>query len=124
MQSQCHTTQIAINLVGHFSIHATDAFTQMSESPGYFCRECEVLQEISHPRIVKLLRKIEESEEEKKSSPEASPFCVVLEYCSGPTLEQMLKYGGAIGGIYIVAREVAAQLVDAVSFLRGRGVIH
>jgi tRNA A-37 threonylcarbamoyl transferase component Bud32 len=34
----------------------------------------------------------------------------------------MLKHGGALG-IYL-AREVAAQLIDAVSFLHGRGVIH
>lgn len=115
------TIQVAIKLVGHPSSYPSDAFTQMSES-GYFRRECEVLQEISHPRIVKLLHKIEETEEEKKTSPEASPYCMVLEYCRGPTLEQMLKYGGALG-IYM-AREIAAQLVDAVSYLHGRGVIH
>ena len=83
----------------------------------------EVLQEISHPFIVKLLQKIEvKAEQEKESSPEASPYCMVLSYCRGPTLEQSLKHGGACG-IYL-AREISAQLIDAVSFLHGRGVIH
>lgn len=81
-----------------------------------------MLSEISHSRIVKLIEKIEESEEDKKATPEASPFCMVLEYCRGPTLEQMLKHGGALG-IHL-AREVAAQLIDAISYLHGRGVLH
>eukprot|EP00557_Chaetoceros_sp_GSL56_P003841 CAMPEP_0176497746 /NCGR_PEP_ID=MMETSP0200_2-20121128/11901_1 /TAXON_ID=947934 /ORGANISM="Chaetoceros sp., Strain GSL56" /LENGTH=515 /DNA_ID=CAMNT_0017895805 /DNA_START=75 /DNA_END=1619 /DNA_ORIENTATION=+ len=130
---QSHDQQqvVAIKLVGHPSSYPMDAFTKMSES-GYFRRECEVLQEISHPRIVKLLHKIEQKPPPPPSSQgssdlfsdeqEASPYCMVLEYCRGPTLEQMLKHGGALG-IYM-AREVAAQLVDAVSFLHGRGVIH
>lgn len=54
--------------------------------------------------------------------PEASPFCMVLEYCRGPTLEQMLKHGGALG--IFLAREVGAQLIDAISYLHGRGVLH
>jgi serine/threonine protein kinase len=124
-ESSVPAQQVAIKLVGHPSSYPMDAFTQMSES-GYFHRECEVLQEISHPRIVKLLHKIEQEEEERSGdsgdNSEASPYCMVLEYCRGPTLEQMLKHGGALG-IYM-AREIAAQLVDAVSFLHGRGVIH
>lgn len=130
-QPQQQNQQVAIKLVGHptstSSSSTMDAFTQMSES-GYFRRECEVLQEISHPLIVKLLHKIEEpvgdagGGSSSSFAPGASPFCMVLEYCRGPTLEQMIKHGGALG-IYM-AREVAAQLVDAVSFLHGRGVIH
>jgi serine/threonine protein kinase len=95
--------QVAIKIVGHPSSKKTTAFAKMSES-GYFHREVEVLQEISHHRIVKLLHKIEETEDEKKNTPEASPFCMVLAYCRGPTLEQILKHGGA-PGIYL-AREI------------------
>ncbi len=95
--------QVAIKLVGHPLSKKTSAFAKMSES-GYFHREVEVLQEISHPRIVKLIRKIEETEKANESTPAASPFCLVLEYCSGPTLEQLLRHGGA-PGIYL-AREI------------------
>jgi len=112
---------VAIKLVGHPACNPINDFTKMSQS-GYFQRECEVLAEISHHRIVKLIRKIEETEEEKKQTPEASPYCMVLQYCRGPTVEQMLNHGGALG-IHL-AREVAAQLIDAISFLHGRGVIH
>ena len=112
---------VAIKLVGHPSCNPINDFTKMSES-GYFQRECEVLAEISHHRIVKLIRKIEQTEEERKQTPEASPYCMVLQYCRGPTVEQMLNHGGALG-IHL-AREVAAQLIDAISFLHGRGVIH
>jgi serine/threonine protein kinase len=112
---------VAIKLVGHPSCNPINDFTKMSES-GYFQRECEVLAEISHHRIVKLIRKIEQTEEERKQTPEASPYCMVLQYCRGPTVEQMVHHGGALG-IHL-AREVAAQLIDAISFLHGRGVIH
>ena len=112
---------VAIKLVGHAPNQKINPFEKRSES-GYFHREVEVLKEISHPRIVKLLLKIEKAEDEKNATPEASPYCMVLAYCRGPTLEQMLDYGGALG--IPMAREVAAQLIDAVSFLHGRGVIH
>lgn len=113
---------VAIKLVGHAIATKQNAFSKISEA-GYYRREVEVLQEISHPFIVKLLQKIEvKAEQEKESSPEASPYCMVLSYCRGPTLEQSLKHGGACG-IYL-AREISTQLIDAVSFLHGRGVIH
>lgn len=112
---------VAIKLVGHPSSYPKNEFTRMSES-GYFRRECAVLSEISHPRIIKLIYVIEGTPNEKETSPESSPYCIVLEYCRGPTLEQMLKHGGAIG-IYM-AREITAQLVDTVSYLHGRGVLH
>lgn len=87
--------QVAIKLVGHPASKKTSAFAKMSES-GYFHREVEVLQEISHPLIVKLLYTIEEDENVKQDKPEASPFCMVLAYCQGPTLEQMLKHSTCI----------------------------
>lgn len=112
---------VAIKLVGHPSSKKMSALAKMSEL-GYFHREVEVLQEISHPRIVKVLRKIEESAKEKEETPQASPYCMVLAFCRGPTLEQILNHGGAPG--IFMGREIAAQLIDAVSFLHGRGVIH
>jgi len=107
--------QVAIKLVGHPASKKTSAFAKMSES-GYFHREVEVLQEISHPLIVKLLYTIEEDENDKQDKPEASPFCMVLAYCQGPTLEQMLKHRGAMG-IYL-AREIGEVLILFIFCLR------
>ncbi len=110
---------VAIKLVGHPLTSPVSNFEKMSEE-GYFRREVEVLQELSHPRVVKLLQKIEV--ETVKNSKEASPYCMALEYCRGPTLDQMLAHGGGLG--LPMAREISAQLIDAVSYLHGRGVIH
>jgi serine/threonine protein kinase len=113
---------VAIKLVGHALTTPISKFEQFSEQ-GYFRREVEVLQEISHPRIINLLQCIEEDKEEsKEATPEASPYCLVLEYCAGPTLEQLIKHGAALG--LCMAREISSQLIDAVSYLHGRGVLH
>ena len=60
---------------------------------GYFHQEISILQEISHPRIVKCIKVIEDS------IPNSSyaPYCMALEYCHGPTVERMLNYGGELG---------------------------
>ena len=89
----------------------------MSEA-GYFHREISVLQEISHPRIIICLKVIEDT----TSNSSCAPYCMVLEYCRGPTVERMLNYGGALG-IHL-AQEVSSQLIDAVCYLHGRAVIH
>ena len=114
---------VAIKLVGHPITAPMSKFEKKSEE-GYFRREVEILQEISHPHIVKLLRCIEgEAEEYKNDSlKEASPYCMILQYCRGPTLHQLIMHGAAIG--IPMAREVSSQLIDAVSYLHGRGVIH
>lgn len=112
---------VAIKLVGHAPKYHISSFERAGES-GYFHREIEVLKEISHPRIVKLIRVIEESKDEQAKIPEASPYCMVLSYCRGPTLEKIIAHGGA-PGIYM-AREVGSQLVDAIAYLHSRAVLH
>jgi len=113
---------VAIKLVGHALTIPISKFEMFSEQ-GYFRREVEVLREISHPRIINLLQCIEEDKEEsKEDTPEASPYCLILEYCAGPTLEQLIKHGAALG--FFMAREISSQLIDAVSYLHGRGVLH
>jgi len=70
------------------------------------------------PRIVQCLETFEDKD---PNSPHA-PFCLVLEYCRGPTVHQLLKYRGALG--ISMAQEVCSQLIDAISYLHGRAVIH
>jgi serine/threonine protein kinase len=47
---------------------------------------------------------------------------MALSYVKGPTLESLLKIGGKLSLNF--ARVVAAQLVDAVTYLHSRAVIH
>jgi serine/threonine protein kinase len=54
------------------------------------------------------------------SSPTAG--VLVLEYIKGPTVESLLKHGGALSSTF--ARVVIAQVLDAVAYLHYRAVIH
>jgi len=108
---------VAIKVVGHPHNQKISSFEKLSEE-GYFQREVSVLQQISHPRIVQCLETFEDKD---PNSPHA-PFCLVLEYCRGPTVHQLLKYRGALG--ISMAQEVCSQLIDAISYLHGRAVIH
>jgi serine/threonine protein kinase len=120
-QDNSSDNYVAIKLVGHAPKYAISSFERAGEA-GYFHREVEVLKEISHPHIVKLIRVIEESKDEQANVPDASPYCMVLTYCRGPTLEQIIAHGGA-PGIHM-AREVGSQLVDAIAYLHTRAVLH
>lgn len=84
----------------------------------YARREIEILKELNHPNIVRLLHFWVPSVNEKK-------LCVAvmaLSYAEGPTLEWILKYGGKLSLVF--AQVVAAQLVDAVSYLHSRACVH
>ena len=108
---------VAIKVVGHPHNQKISSKLQISEE-GYFHREVSVLQEISHPGIVQCLKVIKDTDPTSSSA----PYCMVLEYCKGPTVEQLIKHGGALG--IHMAQEVTSQLIDAISFLHGRAVIH
>ena len=108
---------VAIKVVGHPHNQKINSFLQMAES-GYFHREVSILKELSHPRIVKCLEVFEDFDEQST----CAPYTIVLEFCRGPTLEKLIKHGGALG-IYF-AQEVSSQLIDALSHLHGRAVIH
>jgi len=109
--------EVAIKVVGHAHNQKINSFEQISEA-GYFKREVSILQEISNPRIVRCLQVIED----KRPDSSCAPYCMVLEYCRGPTIEQLLKHGGAFGLSF--AQEVSSQLIEVVSYLHGRAVIH
>ena len=81
-------------------------------------REIAVLSEISHPRIVRLLDSIEDTND----GTTWSPYCMILSYCKGPTVEGIINHGGALG--IHMAQEISYQLIDAVSYLNGHAVIH
>lgn len=80
---------------------------------GYYNREVDILRELSHPNIMKLIDHWRPSE-----------YCAVmaLSYSPGPTLLHLLRFRGALN--FTFARVVIAQLVDAVLYLHSRAVVH
>mmetsp|Transcript_5821 Transcript_5821/g.13476 ORF Transcript_5821/g.13476 Transcript_5821/m.13476 type:complete len:607 (-) Transcript_5821:464-2284(-) len=99
----------------------------------YARREIEILQQIHHSGIVKLFHSWEREQHEdgdqddaKKSTNTALPTMtagvLVLEYLKGPTVESLLKHGGAFSTAF--GQVVIAQVMDAISYLHYRGVVH
>jgi serine/threonine protein kinase len=85
----------------------------------YAHREIDILLEIQHPHIMRLIRYWE--------SPlgASHPTCaavMALSYASGPTVHQLLTYGGALS--LTLARVLTAQLIDAIAYLHSRAVMH
>jgi serine/threonine protein kinase len=125
-------------------VHASSDRTISKAELGYAKREIAVLLELSHPNIVQLYSVVFDdntSDSHVLDIPQGTrtlefvvdflrsfqlqtiyKCCLVLSYHSGPTLQQLLDHGGALG--YPVAREVAKQLLLAVAYLHGRAVIH
>ena len=88
--------------------------SQTTSEAGYAKREVNILSELSHPHIVRLV--------DVFYSGDGIPLCIALSLARGPTLELMLRQGGALG--LPMSREISKQLVDTISFLHGRAVIH
>lgn len=100
----------AIKVVGS----SPDKFSK--QEYGYAHREIDILKELSHPNIMRVL---DYWEPQGKVS---SLVVMALTYSQGPTLDQLLKYGGAVGMTF--GRVVMAQLVDALAYCHSRAVIH
>ena len=83
----------------------------------YAKREIELLQQLNHCGIVRLYDSWE------PTNPSSSIAGVlVLEYIKGPTVESLLRHGGALSSTF--GRVVIAQVMDALSYLHYRGVLH
>lgn len=121
--------KVAIKVVG-----CNDGSGNHDAAVLYAQREIELLQQISHVGIVKLfyawerreqdLDEDEKKEEKRKLSKGTSPTAgvLVLEYLKGPTVEKLLKHGGALSTTF--ARVVIAQVMDAMAYLHYRAVVH
>jgi serine/threonine protein kinase len=91
---------------------ATQALVR--QQVGYAHREFAILAELSHPNIMRLLQHWEDIAR--------GVVLMALSYAPGPTLHALLLKGGRCS--FTFGRVVAAQLVDAVSYLHSRAVIH
>eukprot|EP00977_Amphora_coffeiformis_P010176 scaffold2363_cov159-Amphora_coffeaeformis.AAC.38 len=101
--------QVAIKVVG--SNQVTD------EDLGYAHREMDIVTELSHPNIMKLLHHWEPAPQEHLCA-----AVMVLSYAPGPTLYDLIKKGGALGLVF--GRVVMAQIVDALAYVHHRAVVH
>lgn len=98
----------------------------------YARREIEILQEVKHPSIVQLYHhwivEEEDNEEENNDSNNTTKHDItaaavlVLEYVKGPTVESLLRHGGALSTNF--GRVVIAQIMDAIAYLHYRAVLH
>lgn len=80
----------------------------------YAERECDILSEMRHPNVLRLIRTY---------APPSGRYTVcVLGLAHGPNVGALIKAGGALG--LPAARLVSRHLVVAVGYLHGRGVVH
>lgn len=84
---------------------------------GYAHREIDILRELDHPNIMKLLQYWELPPDSNKCA-----AVLALSYAKGPTLEKLLQKGGAVSLSF--ARVVGAQLVDVVAYMHSHAVMH
>jgi len=114
-------SHVAIKVVGTPMNMKKSANRRRAEK-GYFHREELVLKEISHPNIMRVLNIIQEDTSEISDIKTCAPYCMILSYHKGPTLEMLLNHGGALG--MPMARDLSRQLLVALSYLHGCAVIH
>lgn len=89
----------------------------------YAEREIAILKELRHPHVIRLINSynmMEETENGSKVYPHTR--LVVMQLARGPNLHQLVIKRGALG--LPLSRQVSRELIAAVSYLHGRGVIH
>jgi len=120
--------KVAVKVVGgihEVSIHHTAAHLKQQRNQAilYARREIEILKNVEHPNINRLIDHWLTDENEKENSINSSTAAVlVLEFARGPTVESLLKHGGALSTRF--GRVVIAQVMDALAYLHSRAVLH
>lgn len=122
--------KVAIKVVG--GIHETglnytiaEIQEQRNTAVLYARREIEILNHVKHPNIIRLYNHwiAEDSEDVNMKNEECLTAAVlVLEYARGPTIESLLKHGGALSTTF--GRVVIAQAMDAITYLHSHAVLH
>lgn len=110
--------RVAIKVVGG----GGEATENIDAASLYARREIEILNQIHHCGIVQLFHSWEYDQSSRKHLQSPTSGVLVLEYVKGPTVEALLKHGGALSNTF--ARVVITQVMDAVSYLHYRAVVH
>eukprot|EP00527_Entomoneis_sp_CCMP2396_P001076 CAMPEP_0198147762 /NCGR_PEP_ID=MMETSP1443-20131203/37636_1 /TAXON_ID=186043 /ORGANISM="Entomoneis sp., Strain CCMP2396" /LENGTH=427 /DNA_ID=CAMNT_0043812227 /DNA_START=109 /DNA_END=1389 /DNA_ORIENTATION=+ len=100
---------VAIKVVGSKYVTRQDV--------GYAHREMDILAELNHPNIMKVLEHWEPPRKDHQCA-----AIMALTFAKGPTLEQLLKKGGALSSVF--GRIVCAQIVDVLAHIHSRAVLH
>ena len=109
----------AIKVVG--SSH-NDTSQLRRQELGYAHREVDILRELSHPNIMRVLDYWEASPVTANKAQPACAAVMALSYSRGPTLQALIDHGGALSLLF--GRVVVAQLIDALAYCHSRAVIH
>jgi len=80
----------------------------------YAQREISILSELKHPNVIRLIREFPVYK--------GTSRLVALQLARGPNLQRVVSKRGAIG--LSLCRLISRDLVAAVSYLHGRGVLH
>eukprot|EP00536_Pseudo-nitzschia_multiseries_P016742 jgi/Psemu1/263847/estExt_Genewise1Plus.C_12170009 len=121
------TNKVAVKVVGCDSTSSTDydgaTVTEAARHQAimYARREIEILQELKHTNIVRLFHHWK-PKPKPRAKPNLTAAVLILEYCKGPTVDSLLKYGGALS--FDFGRVVIAQTIDALAYLHYRAVLH
>jgi serine/threonine protein kinase len=107
---------------------AADIKQERDKAVLYARREIEILKNLQHPGINQLLDSWvagadgHESDEKNVGKISLTAAVLVLGYVRGPTVESLLKHGGALSTQF--GRVVIAQTMDAISYLHGHAILH
>lgn len=85
----------------------------------YAQREVAILQQLDHPHVMKIAKTFA-ADVDANGGPLI--FSVALTLALGPTLQQLVEHGGALG--LPMAHLVAQQLISAVAYVHSNAVIH
>ncbi|MGW8959565.1 serine/threonine protein kinase [Paenibacillus sp. NPDC055715] len=80
----------------------------------YFLREGQMLKELSHPGIVGYIDHFEEN----------GTAYLVMEYCSGKTLDRVMKEEDAPTSNPAFLYHALLPLIDAMEYIHDKGIIH
>ena len=109
-------TLVAIKVVGSAQWGVT------KQERLYAHREIEILQALSHPNLMKCFDYFEPPPSSSSSSKGSGAILLLLSYSPGPTVEYLLKQGGALSTLF--GRVILAQLIDALAYLHSHAVVH
>ncbi len=96
---------VALKMMSHRLLHSTQARQR-------FRQEAEVLGSLEHPNIARLLG----------GFPAFSTYFLAMEYCDGPTLEEVIATTGPFPEEAV--RAIVGQLARALDYLHDRGIMH
>jgi len=96
---------VALKMMDHRLSYNSNALAR-------FHREAALSESLDHPNLVRVHKKFEAFR----------TFFLVMEYCDGPTLSQLLEMAGPLPDSAV--RKILGQLFEGLTYLHGLGITH